>query len=713
MRKLLLVVAALFLSPSAATAHMASPVPFEQIGSLDDVVHKAAFGIFQTYVIPPTPQITCNLVTGVASVGGPCTSGATCNGSADTAPAFWQFRTWALANQAGGSNQVVLNIPTGSNCVFNSNAGTVGGFLNGTPNTFVAGIRNLIIDGGAGATLSVGTTGFWLGNYGQCQNGIAQPAGCSARIQSVSAGSSTVTFTAASYAAGYVSRYAVGDPLLIAGLNPQDLYNVPYGYPSNFHYFEHRLITSICNNTGACPGAVVITLDRPLTNSYLDTWPLINSGDGLEADAGGPATIYKLGFPGAEWNSTLDYRNLTIYTTGNQIYTNVRYNYWRNVTFTGAGKGAIPSQNEYWYGSNITWPITDIEIDKSIGTFVCDTCAIHIMDFQSSSVNLFQLSNSTVAVNLVGGGKRTEITDTSITNWRPGTVAYGNIPGPVICTRCNVSNFLSAFGIEQTSDPSPYSMSGGVISFLNTAMSGSGPAQRWIAPVPGTYFFGTNGSSGFFTTMQAFSVSGLTQDATNVYAQTNQAGGFPDYANLTPFAGTRIEIRSSGAPQFTCDACTGDPQLVAYNIQNGATPLAPIATYSKMSYTPSAGNADVEVNYAIGKLVSLTIDVTQAYTGSGAVTLQPAAFLNPTVKQSDWTNFDWMYSINLKQAGTRVITPSGVTCNGSPGGCSGDLNLTVPEAIWLWGGIGGYINGAFSGGVNPQFTITLRTDQTP
>lgn len=93
--------------------------------------------------------------------------------------------------------------------------------------------------------------------------------------------------------------------------------------------------------------------------------------------------------------------------------------------------------------------------------------------------------------------------------------------------------------------------------------------------------------------------------------------------------------------------------------------------------------------------------------------MKPAPFLNPTAKQSDWTNFDWFYSINLKQAGTRVVTPSGVTCNGSPGGCAGDTGLVVPEAIWIWNGIGGFIDGAFSGGVNPQFTITIRTDQTP
>jgi len=61
----------------------------------------------------------------------------------------------------------------------------------------------------------------------------------------------------------------------------------------------------------------------------------------------------------------------------------------------------------------------------------------------------------------------------------------------------------------------------------------------------------------------------------------------------------------------------------------------------------------------------------------------------------------------LKVAGERVITPSGVTCNGVPGGCSGDLNMTVPEAIWIQSGVD-----PSGGGRLPTFAITARTDQS-
>jgi hypothetical protein len=86
--------------------------------------------------------------------------------------------------------------------------------------------------------------------------------------------------------------------------------------------------------------------------------------------------------------------------------------------------------------------------------------------------------------------------------------------------------------------------------------------------------------------------------------------------------------------------------------------------------------------------------------------------------QATWTQYDWVPQINLKQTGTRVITPAGITCNGSAGACAGDTCVqpvsgcfTPPSTMWIGGGIDPNVFGTFSGGVNPQFTITLRTNQ--
>lgn len=495
---------------------------------------------------------------------------------------------------------------------------------------------------------------------------------------------------------------------MLGGLDTQGTWLYACGFPPNQTYFEWRKITNVNAGTG------VITLDRPLTNTYLDTWPNYNSGNppgpgtcgGEQADNGGPATIWKVGFAGAEWDVTVEYRGITFNTTAGQLYMGGKSTTFREVVFTGGTLGAIPTQNETFAAYNTTWPASAIEVDKLIGTVILDTVSMHLLQFQSNSVDLLQIRNSIFSSGLQGAGKRTEITDTSIADLWVGSYAYGNTAGPFICTRCAVSAWRNN-GVTQTGDTSGYSMSGGVISFPNTDAAGSGPYQRWASTIGKTIFFGTDAPSGFYSTLGVFTVLGITQDATNTYIQTDQAGGFPDYASL---GGASIQFRANGAQQFTSDDSTGDPSFTAMNIQAGATPLAPMMTYGYRAYAPSVtGNAGSMT--AIGKLTTFTVDVTQAYTGSGSLALRPAQFSYPTVKQSDWSSFDWFYSINLKQAGTRVVTPSGVTCDGSPGGCSGDTGLDVPEAVWLWNNTSAWVIGTMSGGVNPQFTITIQTDQ--
>lgn len=652
----------------------------------------AAFGIFQTYSVPALPQITCNLVTGVASVGGPCTTGATCDGVADTAPKFKEFNTWARANQ--GSNQVVLTIPAGT-CLFNTAQAIPGTTLQ---NAWAAGVNNLIVEG-TGATIKTGAAGFFLGGQGVIQIGLASASGQSARIQTASAGATTVTLTAASLGAGYVSRFTVGKTILIGGLDIQNLWNAPYGFPQNNHFFEWRQITNVNAGTG------VITLDRPLTNTYLDTWPNYNSGNNFEVDAGGPATIYALN---DTWNATIEYRGLTV-DNPNQTYANVRNITYRNVTFLG-GFGAIPTQNETFTAINCNWPSATVEVDKLVGTITITGSTVYRLDFQSSSVDRLVMSNTAITNSMFGSPKSSQLTDVTSPLMRPGAFAYGASTGSFVCTRCDVTDFQPTGGIAQSNDPSLLSKSAGVISFLNTDEVGPGPPGRVFVPNSLLMWTGRSGGSGV-STAGIFQAQTITQDATNVYIQTSEAGGKPGLD-------APVNVRTHPAPQFTCDACTGDPELVAMNVQAGATPLAPMATYSSRSFNPSSV-ASIGNMLGRGKLVSLTVDVTTAFAGTGSPILNPTAqFHNFTINQSTWTTFDWFPTINLKQVGTRVITPGGVTCNGSPGGCAGDtINSTngyPPNAVWVQDSISPWTGGSFTGmTVSPQFTITIRTDQTP
>lgn len=771
MRKIFLTVAALFFSVSAQ-AHV-SAVPFPEIGSLRDVVQNAAFAIFQTYAGPP--QIFYNIVTDagaacnnnkvalnttisitsgtknlnvpagpfvsgdagktilIAGAGG---SGGTYTGTiatfssatdvilstnaattvtataediafgTDDAPAFTTFNTWALANQA--SNQVVLTVPSGKVCWFATN----------TP--MFRGVKDLIVEG-AGATLS-SLNGFsfalgdnnWsstLGGGGVCQRGLAASDGCSARIQTVSAGASTVTLTSASAASGYISRFSVGKWIMVAGLDQQGLWNSAFGFPPNFRFFEWRQIVSCNASPTVCTGTT-ITLDRPLTNSYLDTWPQWNAGSNFEADNGGPASIF---FMSDQWNTRQEYRGLTL-SQSVQINNNGRFITYRNMTATGAGGncGPIPSQNETWTAYNSNWSGCTMETDKLVGAMTIDGSTIARIDFQSASTDQFTLTNSTITSSIFGTPTRADISDTSIVTFRPGATGYG-LTKTVTCTRCNVGTFSNTGGVTPA-NPASGSMTAGVYSWLNTDETGATPVGAIVLPPKGNiYYRGTIGIFGLFN------VSALTQDATNAFAQTNEVGGLP-----TPSGGVTT-FRSHPAPQWTCTTpnSASDPIFKSVCTDSGATALAPLWDYGKRAYAPSAtGNIGKILNR--GRLVSITIDVTTQSTHTSAITLNATGqFHLATMDQSSWTTFDWVPQINLKQAGTRVITPSGTTCNGvtgpGPGGsCSGDTCVqpaspgcfsSIPAAMWIPDNIDPYAAGTFSGGVDPQFTMTLRTDQ--
>jgi hypothetical protein len=603
----------------------------------------------------------------------------------DDAPKFMAFNKWARENQ--GKKQVVLAVPNGASCWFGSSLWSASVNLG---NAWAAGINDLVVEGAGAKINSVGGAPFWLGGRGVCQAGIAAANGCSARIQTVQAGTKRVILTPSSLAAGYISRFPVGKWLMIGGIDTQGLWKKPYGFPPNQTFFEWRQVTAVD------PAAGIITLDRPLSNTYLSTWPNYNEGNKFEADNGGPATIWAVS---DTWNSKVEYRGLTINQEG-QTYSPARHVTYRGVTF-GGGHGGIPTQNETWSAISSNFADVNMETDKLIGTMTMDGVTIRQIKFQSSSTDRLIMKNSSVTSALDGTAKSAEIADSQLAALKLGAYAYGVASGPVVCTRCAVGTFHFHGGFLQNDLLPSYSMSDGVISFPNTAAAGSGPAHRWV--VPGTTIFW---SAPGYLTIGSFQLKTVRQDATSTYIETNAPGGFPSI-------GSPISYRTGVMPRFTCDACSGDPALVATNVQSGATALAPLATYSRRSYAPSSSSKNLGSLVVIGKLVSLTINVTQAYTGSDPAILNPTGeFHNFTVKQSDWSRYDWWPTINLKVAGERVITPTGVTCNGVPGGCSGDLNMTVPEAIWITNGMGPSVPSKLSGGGRlPTFTITARTDQ--
>jgi hypothetical protein len=606
--------------------------------------------------------------------------------------------------------------------------------------------------------------------------------------------------TAASYTAGYISRFSVGTRVMIGGLDPQALFQSSFGDPTNLWAFEWKIITAICNNTGACPGTAVITLDSPLTDTYSDQWPQYNSGDQFHSDAGGPATIWAMN---SSWETTVEYRGLTISQEG-QTYAQGRNVTYRGVTFTGAN-GAIPTQNETFSAINTDYGFTNMETDKLVGTMLFDGVTIAKVVNQSTATKRLIIRNSIFSLGLDGGAQYTEISDSTLGAWAPGIWAYGSLrpSDTTTCTRCTISSINYTFG---PNGGAYWTKSGGVITMPNSMASGSDPGQRYFVPGALVYYYvgGTNPPISFACceSIGSFQVTTITSDpwpaadnqtlttainitsgtktlnvpsgpfvsgdvgktilingaggsggqlrtaitgyssatditlynaagttvsgasqiiqwgTSNTYIGTNQSGGFP---NISALSTGDLVMKTTGTPNITCDVCNaGSPTSDGYGIslQAGATTAKPLGSYISKQYTPTSAQGDLAVANTRGVFKSLSINVTTAATSAGSVILNPGGrfhwYMIDQNTPSTPASFDWTpanLSINLKQTGNRVITPSGVTCNGSAGACSGDtINRPANLAtMWLmFGSMTPYMGSTHTGA--PTFTITLQTD---
>jgi hypothetical protein len=601
--------------------------------------------------------------------------GATCNGVADDAPAFAVFNTWARAQTV----PVQLTIPSGRTCQFISAAGM----------WWAAGIKNLLVIG-YGATISDSNatgSGFQLGGMGiKSGNGnFGYTDSWTARVASVSAGSTSVTLLNPTRA----SIFSVGSWALITGF---DL--MGYGNPPNPHFFEYVQITAI--NGGQ------ITFAAPLNNSYESTWPLYWSGQpGLHPDQGGPATLYALD---SSWDLQVEYRGLTIDRRTAQTYANGRSVTYRDVTFTGQACG-IPTQNLIWQAINTNMSDCGMEADKLVGTVVLNGVTIRQMQFQSSSIDLLNMSNTTVTNALAGTPKKAVISNSTISTFRPGAYAYGR-SDEVSCTNCIISN-LNPLGILETKGGAGvnnvYTMSSGIIT-----IPGSDGPVAWAVPGTNLMWAGARNSE------TAFRVVDVTQDASNTYVKTTLAGGFPP----VPTYHGALYIQVHPAPKFTCVSCTGNPDVV--DLSQAGAQGQPLYSYSKRTYagvptgTQRLGNPGTNGMQIWGKLSSLTVSVTSPYRGGlGALT---AYYLTPydnypTIK-SNYSIFYYGPGFDLKAAGQRVITPTAVT-----GGQTNDIGLPVPEAVWFTGTTGVITSADISAecaaapSVCPTMTIEIITDQ--
>jgi hypothetical protein len=596
-----------------------------------------------------TPAFSKNIKTDYSAAG---------DGSTNDNAAFTAFNAAALAWQATPHTGLVqLTIPAGT-YMFTSG---------GSGNSFAAGIKKLQVIGVGNPVLSDNAgagNGFFLGGTGQLNDNIH-----SARTATVSAGASQVTLLTPAQA----SLFTVGQYALMSGKDMQG-----FGFPTNPYYYEYVKITAASTITG------IVSFDRPLTNSYKSTWPLYYAGAFNAVDQGGPATLYALD---PTWDTEIEYNGLTISQLG-QTYANGRRITYRNCVATGTA-GFLPTQNEVWRAIGCTMTNCGMEVDKIIGKMVLSGTTIHAVDFQSASVNTFEVYGSNITDHINGNGKLSTIKNSTLASFAPGAHSYG-VSTELTCDTC-VINALSPGGLVESLTGNGYTISSGVIQVANS----HGPIQ-WDIPGAALFLDGTYAPS------YPFTVTDITQDVSNTYVHTNLAGGYPTF----PGSGGTVSVKTHPAMACTFINCSGSADAVDVS---QATPGNPLYTYTKRSYTGSIGTAPT-VN-VWGKLVSIKINVITPYTGThGTLTIEAMSQFGSNTIKADGTVLFYDPVINLKAAGLRTITPSGVT-----GTQTGDTGLSTGGDLWLTGVCGPFMATDISGessGVWPTFTIEIITDQS-
>jgi hypothetical protein len=575
--------------------------------------------------------------------------GARGNGVTSDARAFNNFNAWAIKQ----TQTVRLNLPP-RNYVLDTQIAK----------HFTRGIKRLVVDG-HGASLK----NIFVGGKGWPGDNLH-----SARIVSVSAGSTTVTLLSRSDS----SKFTVGGWVAVAAF---DL--MGWGYPQNLWYFEYRKVTAINPSSG------VITLDAKLSNNYLSTYPLQHGGSPKSADMGGPATIFAMA---SSWDTELVFHGVT-FSQAQDIYGNARSIEYIDCKF--ADHGPAPSVSKHWKAVG-----TDlgpyVEVDKVVELLELDdvTCVRGngILLFQSASIEKCVIKNSRIR-KLTGTPKHMVIQHTEISQLRIGATGYGNTLS-LLMENCQVNTLIA--NTVRVSWP-PTSIANG--RFTTPRKKGpTGSMTKRFVP-GGKYFFTAAGGTYNYGT--PFVCTAITADGTNIYFDTT----LPERFSAPADDSGNYWVSAHPCPNVTVRDCHGCPDIV--NLSH-APPGRPLFEYVRLMLTRDFAAAGRVIIW--GTLVKLRVNVIRAYTGALA-TLNLnvlGQFGGGIVGVDGFTLSKWNPTINLKIAGERIITPGAFT-----GDQTGDSDLSI-GAVWFYNGLKPFLSGNISadnGDKWPTVEIEVITDQ--
>lgn len=576
---------------------------------------------------------------------------------------------------------------------------------------------NLVCSGGAIISNCNGAFGGYpiqFGSRSQYQTNTN-----STRVATVPSGATSVTVVPSPILPGAttveaaVGLFTVGVRAMLLGIDLQS----GIGFPSNPAFREFVLITGKDAGTGE------ITLSSPLRNSYKSTWPLYNYGviDGF--DHGGPATLYAL-HPG--WDVRHNYIDLILDTP-----TAYSGSAGRNITFTNPTFirpalscatpyfgycGSFPSVNESWniVGGNIG--VFNIEVDKIIGSMSVSglTAGTGAINFQSGSVDNFAMDNCSIAL-MLGTPSRSAISNSTITQFRPGAYSYGRTDSIVLSN--NVLPLVEVTGgvfyqgslSEGINNIPGVSLSGGILTIPNSYIRVHDGSISWA--VPGNWVAWCDANQ-FNATPTYFQIADLTQDATNTYVHMNWSGGFPSWS-----FNTVLGIRVHSCPDMTCIDCAGvapttaDDGSYAYSMSQ-APPRTPFLSYLKKTLT-NATLAAAEYWSLLGYIKKFNVTVNTAYTGALAATIQPIPLSTGQFLDSANANTAYATTFNLKVAGARTLNAGQSYPVVWTGAQSGDTLPNLTQRLWWNDGVYRQAAADLSGdpGHPVSVTLELQADQ--
>jgi len=619
----------------------------------------------------------------------------------DNAAAFTgasgSWRAWAQT-QSSPASTPILEIPDGDYAAkFSALAGASinYGILNNVKIRSVSGVAaNVKL-----MNLGLGEMRFGHDPAIVSNRALTNSGGNSARLQTASAGATTATLVDS---VTYGSRIVVGRACLLAAFDMQGTYESVFGYPPNSFFYEWNVIAGYSGG--------VITFQNPLSQDYKSTYPRWGSEDSIfGSDQGGPFTIWVA--PDG-YNNTITLENFTVDNAHNQSACHVRHVVLNGLVMTGPA--LYPTQNDTFTANSCVYP-NQLEVDKMTNVVTWNNCTLNRLQQQSASPNRSILNGGTIQI--LETAKYTEANNVAFTGsatLRIGTTSYGRSDRFVgngctdiaVMTRGGVSTD-DLNGSSGPSDPQMdasdyYTFNAGVIRFLKSSNDGaqgagnSGQQNITRGFVPGTWIT--------FDDKYIDQVTDVYEDGTYCYVE---------FANTTDWPFTPVSrLKVHPCPDFTMIDCTGvAPELRDWN---NATPRLPYYSYTGRTYTETLGTGGSEpAPSTLGELTAtdaMSVDVTTAYTGVGALTWRPSQFATQVRVWRAGAQVSLDLAINAKIAGTRTYNGATQTWSGGqtgdtlPAFQSGDFYITTQSTPTLSANVNGQ-------GLGPVLRYEIKTDQ--